>query len=81
MNRSMQTSDPDVFAAGDVAEGLDFSTGEYSIQAIQPTAVDHARVAAKNMIQLGSVEHQGSINMNVLDTLGLISCSFGAGQE
>tara|TARA_B100000674_G_scaffold220795_1_gene180949 strand:- start:759 stop:2036 length:1278 start_codon:yes stop_codon:yes gene_type:complete len=78
VNRSMQTSDPDVFAAGDVAEGLDFSTGEYSIQAIQPTAVDHARVAAKNMIQLGSVEHQGSINMNVLDTLGLISCSFGA---
>ena len=78
VNRFMQTSDADVFAAGDVAEGLDFSTGQYSIQAIQPTAVDHARVAAKNMIRSGSIEHQGSINMNVLDTLGLISCSFGA---
>ena len=78
VNRRMQTSNPDVFAAGDVAEGLDFSTAQYSIQAIQPTAVDHARVAAKNMIHLGAVEHQGSVNMNVLDTLGLISCSFGA---
>ena len=78
VNRYMQTSKDEVFAAGDVAEGLDFSTGQYSIQAIQPTAVDHAKLAAKNMLQMGSVQHQGSINMNVLDTLGLISCSFGA---
>ena len=52
--------------------------GEYSIQAIQPTAVDHASLAAKNMVNFGSVEHQGSVNMNVLDTLGLVSSSFGS---
>lgn len=77
VNRHLQTNDPDVFAAGDVAQGIDFSTGEYSVQAIQPTAADHAQLAARNMAGLAGAEHQGSVNMNVLDTLGLISSSFG----
>lgn len=76
VDRHMRTSNADVFAAGDVAEGIDFSTGEYSVQAIQPTAVDHAQLAARNMVGLGAV-HRGCVNMNVLDTLGLISSSFG----
>ena len=46
------------------------------MQAIQPTAADHGRVAALNMAGQ-SIEHQGSVNMNVLATLGLISSSFG----
>ncbi len=65
-----------VYAAGDVAQGRDFSTGEYSVQAIQPTAADHARVCASNMAGCEQ-RHQGSVAMNVLDTLGLISTSFG----
>lgn len=77
INRQMQTNITDIYAAGDVAQGLDFSTGEYSVQAIQPTASDHGQVAAKNMFGLTNAMHQGSINMNVLDTLGLISSSFG----
>ena len=72
----LQTSVADIYAAGDVAQGKDFSTGEYHVQAIQPTAVDHGRIAALNMAGK-QVEHSGSINMNVLDTLGLISHSFG----
>lgn len=76
INRNMQTSDPHVFAAGDVAEGIDFSTGEYSVQAIQPTAADHGQLAARNMAGHNAL-HRGSVNMNVLDTLGLISSSFG----
>ncbi len=76
VNEWLQSSDPNVYAAGDVAQGLDFSTGEYSVQAIQPTATDHGRIAALNMA--GSRhKHHGSVNMNVLDTLGLISHSFG----
>jgi len=77
VNRNMQTNDPKIFAAGDVAEGRDFSTGEYSVQAIQPTAAEHAQLAAKNMAGLSGAVHRGSVNMNVLDTLGLISSSFG----
>ena len=77
VNRNMQTSDADIYAAGDVAQGLDFSTGDYTVQAIQPTASEHGRIAAHNMAGLSEAVHQGSINMNVLDTLGLISSSFG----
>ena len=72
----MQTSIGDVYAAGDIAQGRDFSTGEYTVQAIQPTATEHGRIAALNMAGK-NVQHQGSVNMNVLDTLGLISASFG----
>lgn len=79
VNRRLQTSHPDIFAAGDVAEGRDFSTGEYSVQAIQPTAVEHGFIAATNMSG-GNYLHQGSVNMNVLDTMGLISASFGLWQ-
>jgi NAD(P)H-nitrite reductase large subunit len=76
VNRRMQTSSPDIYAAGDVAQGVDFSTGNQEVQAIQPTATDHGRIAALNMAGQGS-EHHGTLNMNVLDTVGLISCSFG----
>ena len=76
VNRRMQTSNPDVYAAGDVAQGVDFSTGNFEVQAIQPTATDHGRIAALNMAGHGD-EHHGTLNMNVLDTVGLISCSFG----
>jgi NAD(P)H-nitrite reductase large subunit len=77
VNRNMQTNDPNIFAAGDVAQGRDFSTGEYSVQAIQPTAAEHAQLAARNMAGIVGAVHRGSVNMNVLDTLGLISSSFG----
>ncbi len=77
VNRHLQSSDENIYAAGDVAQGLDFSTGEYTVQAIQPTAVDHGLLAARNMAGGNQAIHQGSVNMNVLDTMGLIACSFG----
>ena len=76
VNDRLQSSHPDVYAAGDVCQGRDFSTGEFSVQAIQPTAADHGRLAAQNMCGRDT-RHQGSVNMNVLDTLGLISTSYG----
>ncbi|RKZ36348.1 MAG: NAD(P)/FAD-dependent oxidoreductase [Gammaproteobacteria bacterium] len=76
VNTRMQSSDTHVFAAGDVAVSPDLSTGEYSAHAIQPAAADHGRVAAINMS--GRVTCQrGTLHMNVLDTMGLISSSFG----
>ena len=72
----MQTSVASIYAAGDVAEGPDFFTGEPSVSAIQPNAADQARVAAMNMA--GRETHlPGVLAINVLDTLGLISTSFG----
>lgn len=73
----MRTSVDNVYAAGDCAQGKDFSTGGYSVQAIQPTAVEHGKLAAANMVRGHSQGHRGQVNMNVLDTMGLISSSFG----
>ncbi len=73
----METSLPDVYAAGDVAQGKDFSTGEYYVQAIQPTAVEHGKIAAQSMVSGHISANAGNVNMNVLDTVGLISTSFG----
>ncbi len=72
----LRSSQPDIYAAGDVAQGPDFSTASRQVHAIQPTATEHGRVAAHNMAGQ-DVLYAGSINMNVLDTLGLLSCSFG----
>lgn len=75
----LATTQPDVYAAGDVAQAKDLSTGRYEMLAIQPVAVEHGRIAALNMAGHKTV-HRGSLNMNVLDTLGLISSSFGLWQ-
>jgi len=72
----LKTSVEGIFAAGDVAQGPDFSTRTRSVHAIQPTATEHGRVAAFNMAGR-PVAYRGSLGMNVLDTLGLISSSFG----
>jgi NADPH-dependent 2,4-dienoyl-CoA reductase/sulfur reductase-like enzyme len=73
----LRTSAADVYAAGDVAEGKDLTTGMHDVMAIQPVAVDHGRIAALNMAG-HETPHPGSLNMNVLDTIGLVSSSFGA---
>lgn len=76
VNHYMQTNIPEIYAAGDVAQGRDFSTGEFEVHAIQPTAAEHGRIAAQNMAGTETY-FEGSFNMNVLDTVGLISSSFG----
>jgi NADPH-dependent 2,4-dienoyl-CoA reductase/sulfur reductase-like enzyme len=76
VDNHMQTSVADVYAAGDVVEAIGFHSGQPELNAIQPNAVDQARVAAHNMAGEATVS-QGSLAINVLDTLGLISSSFG----
>jgi NAD(P)H-nitrite reductase large subunit len=76
VDATMQTSVPGVYAAGDVAAAIDMATGKRATNAIQPNAVEQARIAALNMAGR-HVESHGNIALNVLDTLGLISTSFG----
>ncbi|CAA7625976.1 NADH-dependent phenylglyoxylate dehydrogenase subunit epsilon [Magnetospirillum sp. LM-5] len=45
----MRTSAPDVWAAGDVAQGLDFASGERQVLGIIPTAVEQGRIAGFDM--------------------------------
>jgi len=79
VDAGMRTSLPDVYAAGDVTEAPGFHSGQPELNAIQPNAADQARVAAHNMAG-GQSQSQGSLAINVLDTLGLISTSFGQWQ-
>ena len=76
---TMRTSHPAVFAAGDVAQAEEIYTGNYIVNAIQPNAADQSRVAAANMAG-GHARSQGSIAINVLETMGLIAASFGQWQ-
>jgi len=77
VDEHLATSAPGVYAAGDVAEARDLSTGDWDVLAIQPVAVEHGYIAGLNMAGTPT-PHRGSLNMNVLDTLGLISSSFGS---
>jgi NAD(P)H-nitrite reductase large subunit len=78
----LQTNVPGIFAAGDCAEALDKVSGQMIVSAIQPNAADQARVAAANMVAFArgntlTAGLHGVTQINVLDTLGLISTSFG----
>jgi len=72
----MQTNVPGVYAAGDCAEALDIASGKTIVSAIQPNAADQAYVAAMNMTGR-KARLKGVTQINVLDTLGLVSTSFG----
>ena len=72
----LQTTVENVYAAGDCAEAFDIVSGTTIVSAIQPNAADQARVAALNMVGQRAVL-KGVTQINVLDTLGLISTSFG----
>ena len=72
----MQTNVPGIYAAGDCAEAFDQVSGKTIVSAIQPNAAEQARVAALNMVGRRT-ELPGVTQINVLDTLGLISTSFG----
>jgi len=76
VNEQMQSSVANIYAAGDVTESIDFSTGERIVNAIQPNAAEQARIAAINMTG-GDTQSLGALQINILDTLGLISSSFG----
>jgi NADPH-dependent 2,4-dienoyl-CoA reductase/sulfur reductase-like enzyme len=79
VDATMQTSVPGVYAAGDVAEAPDLFSGRHLVSAIQPNAVDQARIAALNMAGQPT-EMKGVLAINVLDSMGMISSSFGEWQ-
>ncbi|HOZ66460.1 MAG TPA: NAD(P)/FAD-dependent oxidoreductase, partial [Burkholderiaceae bacterium] len=78
----LQTNVPGIYAAGDCAEAYDKISNKTIVSAIQPNAAEQARCAAINMVaysrgEPAKTELKGVTQINVLDTLGLISCSFG----
>jgi NADPH-dependent 2,4-dienoyl-CoA reductase/sulfur reductase-like enzyme len=72
----MQSTAAGIYAAGDCAEAYDQLTGTTVVSAIQPNAAEQARVAALNMVGQRATLAQVT-QINVIDTLGLVSTSFG----
>ena len=72
----LRTSVDGIYAAGDCAEAFDATLGRHVVSAIQPNAADQALCAARNMVGR-TTSLQCVTQINVPDTLGLISSSFG----
>lgn len=79
VDECMRTNLPDVYAAGDCAERFDPLTGRSVIAGVQPNAADQAYCAALNMTGKRAFQ-RGVRSIDVVDTMGLISSSFGQWQ-
>jgi NAD(P)H-nitrite reductase large subunit len=79
VDASMRTNVPDVYAAGDCAETFDSDTCRSFIAGVQPNAADQAYCAAMNMTGKHAFQ-RGVRQIDVFDTMGLISSSFGQWQ-
>ncbi len=76
VDRRMATSNPEVFACGDVAEAYDFVYGENRLTPIWPNAYIGGRVAGLNMAS-APAEYGGGTTMNSLKYFGLAVASAG----
>lgn len=68
---SLRTSEPDVFALGDVAEFDGKTWG------IIPPALDQARVAARKIVGQESPDYRGTVPSNTLKVMGIDLTSIG----
>jgi len=75
VDRSMATSVPGIYAAGDVAEGPS-ADGTIGCHAVLPTAAGQGRVAGANMAER-RVEHEGWLPANVFSFFGRLLVSAG----
>ncbi|MFH1075159.1 MAG: FAD/NAD(P)-binding oxidoreductase [Candidatus Firestonebacteria bacterium] len=76
VNERMESSVPNIFAAGDAAEGADFLTGSSSVIAIWPVAARQGMTAGFNMA--GKItEYDGMFPMNSVTIMDVPSISFG----
>jgi NAD(P)H-nitrite reductase large subunit len=73
----LRSSVPNVYAAGDIAEGRDLISGEGAVHAIEPTAQEHGRVVGANMAGK-DVRYRGSLIINIVEVCHLDVASFGA---
>src|SRR5213593_3306203 len=73
----LRSSVPNIYAAGDVAEGRDLISQANAVHAIEPTAQEHGRVAGANMAGK-DIRYRGSLIINIVEVCHLDVASFGA---
>ena len=77
VDEHLRSNVPNVYAAGDVAQGRDLISGETAVHAIEPTAQEHGRVVGANMAGR-DVRYRGSLIINIVEVCHLDAASFGA---
>lgn len=77
VNEYMQTSNSDIFAAGDVVETYDLINKKNNVIAIVPLAFDQGRVAGFNMAAGLSRKYSGGLSMNSVEVYGLPIMTMG----
>jgi len=75
-DKYLQTSQKDIYAAGDVAETKDITSGETILNAIWPAAIEQGKIAGLNMADR-KTEYDGSVAMNSVEFFGLPVISMG----
>ena len=76
VDERLRSNVPNVYAAGDSAQGRDLISGQGAIHAIEPTAQEHGRIAGANMAGK-SVAYKGSLIINIVEVCHLDVASFG----
>lgn len=76
VNDHLETSEKDIFAAGDVAEAMDKTRNEARINAIWPVAAEQGKAAGLNMAGK-DVIYDGSYMANSVDFFDLATISIG----
>ncbi len=77
VDTQMKTTLPDVYAAGDCAEGWDSSCGQRRVLAILPNAYAQGRTAGRNMAGLQDA-FENAIPMNAIGFFGLHALTAGS---
>ena len=77
VNEHLQSSVPDIFAAGDVAQVTDIRTGRATLDTLWSTAREQGRLAGLNMVGLAS-PYQRTASLNVTRLAGLTTTIIGA---
>lgn len=77
VDERLRSNVPNVYAAGDVAQGRELIGGARAVHAIEPTAQEHGRVVGANMAGR-EVRYAGSLLMNIVEVCHLDIASFGA---
>ena len=72
----LRSSSANIFAAGDVAQGPVIGSEQKGVHAIEPTAIEHGRIAGANMAG-ADIAYWGSMLVNIVDVQKLQIASFG----
>ncbi len=76
VDRRMRSNKEGIYAAGDVAEAIDFFSGQKGISGVIPCAVEQGKIAGANMAGK-ETEYRGWISMNVFSFFGNTASSIG----